>query len=78
MKSDEELTDGICRMISALGARVADGDPDGVTFLRLVGMRLDESFSQAVTGFRQNGYTDAAIARELGVTRQAVQKRWPR
>lgn len=32
---------------------------------------------QAVARLRQAGITDQEIANELGVTRQAVQKRWP-
>ena len=32
----------------------------------------------AVDGCRARGYSDAEIAKVLGITRQAVWKRWPR
>lgn len=65
-------------MVDALGRRVAAGDPDGLGLLRLVEMRVEDAFAAAVQGWRASGFTDGEIGRELGVTRQAVQKRWPR
>lgn len=32
----------------------------------------------AVAGWRDCGFSDSQIGRELGVTKQAVQQRWPR
>jgi hypothetical protein len=29
-------------------------------------------------GWRRSGFSDTEIGRELGMTRQAVQQRWPR
>lgn len=78
MKSDEEMTAGIVRMTRALGRRCAEGDPDSAVYLRLVGEQLERSTAEAVAGWRALGFSDAQIGRELGVTKQAVQKRWPR
>jgi len=39
---------------------------------------MDEMIAKAVAGLRSDGYTDQSIADALGVTRQAVSKRWPR
>lgn len=77
MKSDEELTGAIERMVRALGERCAAGDPDTAFYLIAVRERVDVAFATAVAGWRHN-FSDAQIAGELGVTKQAVQKRWPR
>lgn len=78
MKSDEELTEAIIRMVRALGRRAERGDPDTASLLRMVGGELELATARAVAGWRDAGFSDAAIGRELGVTKQAVQKRWPR
>lgn len=78
MKSDEELTDAIVRMTRALGRRCAETDPDSVRLLLMVQDELRESMALAVEGWRSTGATDGQIGREMGITRQAVQKRWPR
>lgn len=77
MKSDQELAEAIVRMTRALGARCASGDPDTAFYLNMVQQQLDAARSEAVAGWRRN-FSDGQIARELGVTKQAVQKRWPR
>lgn len=77
MKSDEETAGGIVRLVRALGRRCAEGDPDTAVYLRAARAALDAAETEAVAGWRRN-HTDAQIGRELGVTKQAVQKRWPR
>lgn len=77
-RSDDDIADGIGRMIRALGRRCADADPDTGKLLRFLAGELDDAFAEAVTGWRRSGFSDAQIGRELGVTKQAVQQRWPR
>lgn len=78
MKSDEEMAEAIARMVRALGKRCAVGDPDSAVYLRVVRHALDAAEAGAVAGWRRSLFSDAQIGRELGVTKQAVQKRWPR
>lgn len=77
-RSDEDVAEAIARMIGALGRRCADADPDTAALLRLLQTELDDAFALAVAGWRAAGASDAQIGRELGVTKQAVQQRWPR
>ena len=76
--SDEELAEAIVRMTRALGRRCAGADPDSAAYLRLVRDELAAAEAEAVKGWRVLGFSHADIGRELGVTKQAVQKRWPR
>lgn len=78
MKSDEEVAEGIGRLVRALGRRCAEGDPDTAVYLRMVGDELRAAESAAVAGWRRLGFSDTQIGRELGVSKQAVQQRWPR
>jgi hypothetical protein len=77
-RSDDEIAEAIGRMLRALGRRCADGDPDTAHLLRFLLGELDDAFADAVAGWRRSGFSDAQIGRELGVTKQAVQQRWPR
>lgn len=77
-RSDEDLTDAIVRMVKSLGLRAATGDPDTAHLLSMVENELANSMALAVRCWRRTGYSDREIGRELGVTKQAVQKRWPR
>lgn len=76
-KSDEETVEGVGRLIRAVGRRCATADPDTAAYLRYLQLELDEAYTAAVEGWRRN-FSDAQIGRELGVTKQAVQQRWPR
>lgn len=77
-RSDTEIAAAVERMIRALGRRCASDDPPSVK--HLVGLRnaVDDAFAAAVAGWRSVGFSDAAIGAELGITKQAVQQRWPR
>lgn len=77
-RSDDDVAEAVCRLIGALGRRCAGGDPDTAFYLTTIQDRLDDAFADAVAGWRRHGFTDQQIGRELGVTKQAVQKRWPR
>lgn len=78
MKSDEDLAEAIGRLILALGRRCAAGDPDSAHLLGYVEDLLDDALTCAVRGWRASGFTDTQIGAELDVTKQAIQKRWPR
>jgi hypothetical protein len=69
---------GVARLIAAVGRRAATADPDAARWLLLLQGALGSSFDRAVAGWRENGFSDTQIGRELGVTKQAVQQRWPR
>jgi hypothetical protein len=77
-RSDEDVAEAIGRMIGALGRRCAAADPDTGKLLRFLAGELDDAFAEAVAGWRAARFSDAQIGRELGVTKQAVQQRWPR
>lgn len=53
-------------------------DPDFAHLLTQVEDELAAAMKDAVTGWRSHGFSDSQIGRELGVTKQAVQQRWPR
>lgn len=76
-RSDEYLADAILRMVTALGKRAREADPDTAVYFRLIQERIDQELALAVASWRRN-FSDGQIASELGVTKQAVQKRWPR
>jgi hypothetical protein len=77
-RETRDVTNAIQRLITALGKRVADGDPDELLLLRALATTLRTAESQAVAGLREQGHSDTVIARYLSVSRQAVEQRWPR
>ena len=66
------------RMIRAAARRVGRADAEELAELLSIRDEMDEMIAKAVSGLRSDGYTDGSIAEALGVTRQAVSKRWPR
>lgn len=77
-RTDEQIAGAVERQIIALGKRVAAADPDAARLLLGLARAVEEATAVAVAGWRRTGYSDAQIGRELGVTKQAVQQRWPR
>lgn len=77
MKSTAEVAGAARRMTLALGRRLAEDDPGALVYLARLRLALAEAEETAVDGMRDTGFTDADIAAELGVTRQAVRQRWP-
>jgi hypothetical protein len=77
-KSDAHVAGAVVSLVRALGVRCSRLDPDSAAYLVRVQAELDDAFATAVAGWRDSGFSDAWIGRELGVTKQAVQKRWPR
>jgi len=77
-KETPDVSAAVCRLIKALGKRVAEEDPDDLHVLVRVEQALEHAWGTAVTGLRSTGHTDAQIGKALGCTKQAVQQRFPR
>jgi hypothetical protein len=65
-------------MVMALGRRVGEEDPGDLRYLDSLDSALAAARALAVDGLRRGGATDVQIGEALGMTRQAVQQRWPR
>ncbi len=67
------------RAIAAHGRRVADGDIDALPELEALARSVSAALDEAVAGLRAepNAYSWQQLADVLGVSRQAVMKRWP-
>jgi hypothetical protein len=64
-------------MIRSLEVAIGDSDPDDLGYLVALQLQLGDALSAAVYRQRDHGISDADIAAALGITRQAVSKRWP-
>ena len=73
-----DVVNGVARMLRALANRLQQEDPSDLQHLVALQAELDVMWQTAVAGLRRSGFSDTDIGRELGVTKQAVQKRWPR
>lgn len=78
MRDTSDVAGGARRMIRALGERVAEEDPADLRLLLRLRVELDRAMAVAVDGLRAGGHTDGDIGEVLGMSRQAVQQRWPR
>lgn len=79
-KSQRTLQDrmaGVRRFAVALGNDPTEWEPDDLVTLQLLEGVIREVRTKAVLGLRSTGYTDGEIASALGITQQAVSKRWP-
>ena len=72
-----EVAAATARMIKAIGRRVGEEDPTSITNLQVLQDALDEAWRNAIAEHRRAGMPDREVAALLGVTRQAVQWRWP-
>jgi hypothetical protein len=77
-RSDEDVVEGVARLIRAVGKRAAASDPDSAAWLDFLQDELDLAYRRSVAGWRESGFSDTQIGRELCVTKQAVAQRWPR
>jgi len=77
-RSDDEIAKATGRIVRALGDRLADADPSDASLLMVVERELMGAWARAVAGWRASGFSDSDIGEALDVTKQAVQKRWPR
>lgn len=73
-----DVAAAVVRLVSAIGKRVADGDPEDLAALVAVERAVAEAFTLGVDGLRATGRSDGEIGRVLGVSKQAVAQRWPR
>lgn len=76
-KTLQERLGGVRRFIRALDRDVSEWEPDDLIILRHLEAEIDRVRSTVIRGLRETGYTDREIADALGVTQQAVSKRWP-
>lgn len=77
-REDSEVAAATGRLIRSLGRRIAAGDLDGAELLLGLEAEVTAAWSAGVAGWRRTGYSDSEIGAALGVTKQAVQQRWPR
>jgi hypothetical protein len=77
-RDTDDVADGVCRLIRAVGRRIANEDPDDLRSLILLDAALRQAWADAIEGLRRSEFTDREIGRVLGTTRQAVEQRWPR
>lgn len=68
---------GIERQLRSLVRDPAEWDAEHLHLLTRLHDRVDEAQTLAVYACRLNGWTDTQIGQVLGVTQQAVSKRWP-
>lgn len=64
------------RTIMAAGRRVAAGDCADLARLRGLQASVNDAVDMAVTGLIAEGFSIGDIARELGISRQAVHQRY--
>ena len=77
--SGKEFTLGDARrIVSSLGRQAQAGDPEDLKMFIALAGHINLELSKAVQALRSHGYTDVEIGEQLGMTRQAVQQRWPR
>lgn len=75
-----ELSDranGAIRFVRALGNDPGEWDLPDLDYLASLEDAITQIRGRVVTGLRESGFTDKQIGEQLGVTQQAVSKRWP-
>lgn len=68
---------GIRRMIRALANNPAEWEVEDLATLANLEFWIAHVRTLAVHGLRDQGITDGQIGEALGITQQAVSKRWP-
>ena len=74
---DDTYAAGVARLIRTMGVR-ASADVESLKWLAGAVEHARGALAIAVDGCRARGYSDAEIGAALGITRQAVWKRFPR
>jgi hypothetical protein len=77
-KDTGEVAAATCRLIKAVGKRLAYEDPEDLKQLVAMEHAIAEAWTVAIAGLRRAEYSDTAIGKALGTTKQAVQQRFPR
>lgn len=72
-----EVADATARLIRAVGRRLSAEDVADLEQLLVLERALAEAWTDAVNGLRATGFADREIGEMLGITRQAVEQRWP-
>lgn len=68
---------GIARFVRALDRNPEEWEPEHLLALRQIEAAIETVRSTAIYGMREHGVTDKQIGEALGITQQAVSKRWP-
>lgn len=68
---------GVCRQINALARDPAEWDPNDLHLLTCIEAAVATARERIIYGLRDHGATDKQIGEAMGVTQQAVSKRWP-
>lgn len=68
---------GICRQVNALAREPAEWDPNDLHLLTCIEAAVASARERVIYGLRDHGSTDKEIGEAMGVTQQAVSKRWP-
>jgi hypothetical protein len=76
-KTLHERIKGATRFVYALGNDNGEWELTELTNLQILEATVEHVRSRAVYSLRDAGYSDGQIGEALGVTRQAVSKRWP-
>jgi hypothetical protein len=74
---ESQQTAAMLRLVDATGRR-AQGSPEALAGLAAFARAVNLVMGLAVDGLRRRGYHDSDIAEILGVSQQAVSKRWKR
>lgn len=64
-------------MVRALGKDPSEWEPDDLTHITDLEFDLTALRAKVIQGLRESGYNDKQIGEALGITQQAVSKRWP-
>jgi hypothetical protein len=72
------LAAAVGRQVDALAERTRTEDPDALLLLLALDEKLADAFRVTVAGLRASGFLDREIGEQLGVSRQAVEQKWPR
>jgi hypothetical protein len=76
--STKEFAGMISRTSKAMALRLADEDSTQASYIRQMEDAIDHVWRVAVDGWRAAGESDGQIGAALGISSQAVNKRWPR
>lgn len=73
----EDRAAGVYRQINALRLHPEEWEPDDLRLLIRLETCIGQVRAAVIEGMRTHGVTDRQIGDALGITQQAVSKRWP-